>query len=559
MEVLKESLDPFLMDTRIRWQPPEGYSIVDSTSKSLGTMFSHQTRLAFAFLKRTPQKSSVKGFTRTPSPPATILGSLEGAEVEIPIAEAALPPLSPLQTSELASILVQVGHWSKLEELEVSRLLSASRKNSTEDEEEGAREPKAKKPRLNGEITGGGTAVPLANEIQRDLLQLSLESGIPCPFTFLRGTASDGREIVQALPYKRPASSLANHKKGKNGVIPHPMRKRPRWRHNGGVAPPPTCSEPQNISRAAALAKSTISAVSSSFMNLMNMFSPDPSLMEGGKTIEDEMELQKKRKTQLFWDECKGEIKYPATYYHQECGDRVAAPSSLAISTNHHHTHNTKHPRRLHPHSNSSTAGVVSNGRCLPMEERMDTSSSSRRLPPAQHYTLDTSSSSDDEEESVTISDSESDSSVELDWESLPKTREYLPLIQMQLFSGAWPLIHEFSYAVRVPLGEIGKLPLLNQHSRPVTKKSAPHSVPVVNSFPTQRNSQDLVDEESAAHFWATALAVVCFRECFPQFEEEWELIVQKGEEWLHQNLDQCTLSWPEVQATAKELLFRKV
>ena len=476
---------------------------------------------------------SSKGNAGAPHPPATIVGSLEGAEVEIPIAKAMLPPLSPPQTSELASILARVGQWTKLEEMEIARLLSVSRKNSMEDEEEGNDQaPKAKRPRLNGEVSNG-TVMPLPSEIQNELLQLSLDSGIPCPFTFLHGTASDGREVVQALPFKRP-----NHK-GKNGVISHSIRKRQHKRYR----PPSANTEPQNI------LKSTISAVSSSLMNLMNLFSPptDPSLLlEGGNTIDDEVELQKRRKTQLFWDESKGEIKYPPMYY-QESGSGKAAQ----ISTNHHNHRTSKQLSRTRPNS-------TRNGRCLGVGvEPMDvTARQSSRRP-----TLDTSSSSDDEED-VTISDSESDSSVELDWESLPKTREYLPLIQMQLFSGAWPMVHEFSYAVRVPLGEIDKLPLLNRQPRPNTaggKKAAPPRL-VTSALPSQRNccSQES-DEESAAHFWTTALAVVCFRECFPQFEEEWELIVRKGEAWLQQNLKhQCGLSWPEVQANAKELLFRK-
>lgn len=551
MEVLKESLDPFLMDTRIRWHPPEGYSVVDSSPKSLGTVFCNQTRLAFAFLKKTSRTSSSPRGSGGSVPPATVLGSLEGAEVEIEIAEASLPPLSPVQTTALTSILVQVGQWSRLEELEIARLVSVSRKYSTEDEEEsGLLEPKAKRRRLNGEVVSSTTVPLLEHEIQRDLLQLSLESGIPCPFTFLLGTATDGREIVQALPFKRPPLP-GLHKKGKNGVIPHMTRKHPRKKHHhhlGGVA---SLGEPQHVSRAAALAKSTISAVSNSFMNLMNMFSPDPLLVEGGKTIEDEVELQRSKKTQLFWDETKGEIKYPATYYQDSSVSSNSKTFPLSTDSNCHSS------AAKPPAKNSSHSLDTRNGRCLRTEGKMATASSTSPL--TQRYVLDTSSSSDDEED-VTISDSESDSSLELDWESLPKTREYLPLIQMQLFSGAWPLVHEFCYAVRVPLGEIGKLPLRNQ-STAAAKSAQPRSASSAgsaNCFPVQRNCLQETDDEAAAHFWTTALAVVCFRECFPQFEEEWELIVRKGEEWLQNNLDQCTLCWPAVQTTAKELLFQK-
>ena len=604
MEVLKESLNPFLMDTEIRWHPPQGYSVVDSTPKSLGTLYCHQTRLAFAFLRRTDadtasnHRDSCNGTSQSP---ATILGSLHGMEVRVPIEEAILPPLSPPQVEELASLLKQVGQWSKLDELEVARLLSVSRKNSTEDEgEETGEKPRAKRPRLNGDVTDSGTgnchsvtpsslssapAVPIATggEIQRDLLNLSLESGIPCPFTYLRTSCSDGREVLQALPYKRPTLSVSG---GKNGVTLH--RPKRRRRHNG-----PQGHAPQDgVSRATALAKSTISVVSSSIMNFVSMFHSDSSSSlleaEDGKTIEDEVELQNHKGNQLFWDENRGEIKYPATYYHhssnhhhhhhllQNGGSKSTSSSASSSPTNHGshvtrpHPHHTKDQAptngysRHHNHQMQNTGMACQtatplSSQCHSPSRPAVPTSSHRHSPsrPDQRYVVDTSSSSDDEEDSFGISDSESDSSVELDWETLPKTREYLPLMQMQLFSGGWPIGHEFSYAIRVPMGEIGKLPLLGQQKQ---QKPAPAGVKQM----TMQNSISCVvgsasqEEEELAHFWTTALAVACFRECFPQFEEEWELIVRKGEEWLDRNLNQCALSKGQIQTTAKELLFRK-
>ena len=208
MEVLKESLEPSIMGAKISWHPPPGYSVADSTSLSLGTMHSHQTHLAFAFLRKT-SRGDDKEDTPT-KPPAVISGSLQGQEVEVRILEAALPPLSPEQSSELAAILAQVGRWSMLEDLEIERLVSVSRKNSTEEEDrEGEEEkaedktcepPRAKRRRMNGEqvhsVTAGSAIARQqrrqAADIQKELLQLSMESGIPCPFTFLKGTASDG-------------------------------------------------------------------------------------------------------------------------------------------------------------------------------------------------------------------------------------------------------------------------------------------------------------------------------------------------------------------------------
>ena len=592
MEVLKESLEPFLMDTEIRWNPPRGYTVVDSTPKSLGTAYCHRTHLAFAFLKKTTSDNG----RSVSSPPAMIsgrLGGQGGTEVKVPIHEAVLPPLTPLQTAELASVLARVGAWSKLDELEVARLLAVSRKNSMEEAEEeelSACEPRPKRPRLNGEAAASNGSHahnhahnhPPPAELQKQLVRLSLEAGIPCPFTFYKGALPTEHEggAVQALPYKH-ASSLAHvgHQNGgKNGVVSqryqNMMRRRRHHHHHHHPHKnrSSTTEPPQGESIAATIAKSTFSAVSSTLMNFVNLFHPEAvSERDEGKTIEDEMEMGKRKGTQLYWDEQRGEIKYPSMYFKPS---KSSSPSQSVDANRHHHHHHHHH----HRSKAKQTAVAASGGGGGAPQNHAHTnghhhhhhyrSPRGQAATPYRHASsssnqqnnsnaMDTSSSSDDEED-VTISDSESDSSVELDWQSLPKTREYLPMIQMQLFNGAWPMVHEFSYAVRVPLGEIGRLPLLGDPKGPSQQKTTP-VLPRPPPPPPHRNSTQDLDEEVAAHFWTTALAVTCFRECFPQFESEWELIVSKGEAWLEQHLDQCALGKEEVQSMAKELLFRKV
>ncbi len=595
MEVLKESLEPFLMDAKIRWNPPHGYSVVDSTPKSLGTVYCHRTGLAFAFLKKTSTTNNHYAIPSSSAPPATISGRLGGGggNVEVPIPEAVLPPLTPLQTAELASVLAQVGVWSKLDELEVTRLLAVSRKNSTEegaeaDENLSLQEPCPKRPRLNGEANNNNTtnssqnhtpSFPPPAEIQNDLLRLSLDSSIPCPFTFLKGTVASssheptGRDIVQALPYKQSASlSKISHQKGKNGIISQRYQDLRRRRHHHHHKNGSSCGEPQQSgSIASSLAKSTFSAVSSALMNFVSLIHPEAaSVREEGKTIDDELEMGERRGTQLFWDDQRGEIKYPSMYFKQS---KLSCSNGEVVQNHHHHRRHhgnkTKHSDHHHHHHPSRSSAVttgnsrnphspygsITNGHCTQAQAMPYCHTSS-----SNHQPMDTSSSSDDEEDFM-ISDSESDSSIELDWQSLPKTREYLPMIQMQLFSGAWPMVHEFSYALRVPLGEIGRLPLLTnpKNSSPslqAQKKVSEKTAPAVKI--PHRNSAQELDEELSGHFWTTALAVTCFRECFPQFESEWELIVSKGEAWLEQNLDQCALGKEEVQSMAKELLFRK-
>ncbi len=599
MEVLKECLNPFLMEAEIKWQPPPGYSVVDSTPKYFGVMYSHQSHLAFAFLKRTtaiPNGESGEDGDNSTKPltsPATIVGRLRGQEVKLPIKAATLPPLASVQKAELASILGRIGKWAKLSELEILRLQSISRKNSTEEEED-QDPPKAKRPRLNGgtsihNLLSSSLSMPSPNEVKEDMLRLSMDSGISCPFTYLKSSSSgdaSARKMIQILPFmSKQAHSRPSSSRGyKNGISSNHQKKYSDARNSKRNLRKPRSMEHEqqqqdHMSTMAALAKKTISSVTSSVMTMVNIFNPDvnsSAVMDGGKTIEDAMEIEKRKGTQLYWDERRNEIKYPSIYYQTKKANGSHNLNHQRAKHHHHHRQAYKEMTWEQPHSNraddvTTTTTGRSNGhscqtnqqqRCVAATTTSSNGYGDRSCQPSssqhqqQRYVIDTSSSSDDEDD-VMFSESESDSSIDLDWESLPKTREYLPIIQMQLFSGAWPMAHGFSYAVRVPLGEIWNLPLLNQ-------KSENHSITTSNNKPlsplsgSRKYSSQDIDDESNAHFWTTALAVVCFRECFPEFEGEWELIVHKGEKWLEQNLGLCALSMSEVQAKAKELLFRK-
>lgn len=589
MEVLQESLEPALMEAEIRWQPPPGYSLVDYTPKSLGVVYSQQTCQSFAFLRKnsnlsSPMTNGVRGDVRTDSSlsPATLVGHLVGGkEVQLPIRQAIVPPLNAHQSQELTYLLTQMGHWSKIEELEILRLQANSRKNSVEEEEGGKSEEEPsspKKPRLNGEIATLD-ALPTATELQDDMVKLSLSSGISCTYTYFKGQG--GRNIIQLLPYHQQFAV----QRTKNGITPHQIRvketrKRPSSRHSiwkqqymrrHQWSPSPSTSSPTSV------VASTISAVGNSFMSLVsNVFHTSSLGIKEGKTLEDELELQKRKGKQLYWDESKNEIKYPQSYYKPtpSGSGRRQKTTALALAT----TKSSKHAPRV-SHEKVVRASSI-NGHCKSSHHRSTgqflfssvsdsihsppstllypshTSSSSSHQNSTTTMDNNSSSSSDDEEDDMTISDSESDSSLDLDWEALPKTREYMPIIQMQLFSGAWPILRGFSYAIRVPLSEIRLLPL--SASQTDKWSSNPQSTSNGSSVPRTclPSSQD-IDDESNAHFWSTALAVVCFKECFPELEKEWKLIVAKSERWMERNLDQCGLGMDQVYTKSRELLFR--
>ena len=577
------------MEAEIRWQPPPGYSLVDSTPKSLGVIYSQQTRLAFAFLRKNsnlqsslPKTNGHRGGVESLSP-ATLIGHLVGGKaVQVPVQQSIVPPLNSQQSQDLTNLLSQIGQWSKIEELEVLRLQANSRKNSIQDE--GDDEPNPKRLRLNG-TTPPLTDLPSASELQDDLLRLSLDSGIFCPFTYFKGHGGCGREIIQLLPYFRQQHNVQMSAVGlikrTNGMTPHPKRigdtrKRPMSRHS-------TRDQllkqqrrhhprlpPSNTSPSTSVVASTISAVGNSIISLVsNIFQTSSSSLdiEDGKTLEDEMAIQERKGTQLYWDESRNEIKYPQSYYQSSSKpstpSNAGCPRAASVITK-----SSKHPTPVGLHE-KVVRSSNSNGQCKSFHNLnagqfllsslsihppssgvlCPSYSSKSRMSSSTHQNCITtdnnsSSSSDDEEDDLTISDSESDSSLDLDWEALPKTREYMPIIQMQLFNGAWPMVRGFSYAIRVPPSEIRLLPLAS---------SKGDFVDTASSVPQKHASQDIDD----AHFWSTALAVVCFRECFPEFEKEWKLIVAKSECWMEQNLDQCGLGMDQVYTTARELLFR--
>ena len=147
-----------------------------------------------------------------------------------------------------------------------------------------------------------------------------------------------------------------------------------------------------------------------------------------------------------------------------------------------------------------------------------------------------------EEDDDLAISDTESDSSVDPDWEDLHKPNELLPLVHIQLFSGAWPLLRAFSYAVGVPLEEIRKLPLSSGSNNHRTNGH------------TNRGGSD-----KDAHLWATAVAVACLEEHFSELRSEWEVVAFKGRCWMQTELQSHSqLSLEDLLRSARELVQRR-
>ena len=450
--MFQDSLQPAITNTVLRWEPPRGYAVADTTPKNPGILHVGNSVAAFAFLKRTDSWTPDDSCHNNVGGSVTVYGQVCDEDVELKIDNIALPSLTSSQHSELAVMIQQAATWSKINELE-TQVASSSRKNSQDGNSSG--EPAAKKMRLNG-LNGvsNGTQELSCRE---ELAQLSLKTGIPSTVTYLKADS----QMLQISPVNSSRASSV-----RRNIVPlNGPRKRPRRNHTAK-------HEPVALSFSS-IAKNTLSAVSSTIKKVVNastlgLMSEDSLEIEiGAKRLED-LEDLRNGKPKLQWDERKNQLVYPSMYY-----DR----------------------------SKAQCQPVVLNGNgCAEVEE----------------------------DDNFTISDTESNSSVDPDWDDLHRPTELLPLIHMQTYSGAWPLVRAFSYAVGVPLDEIKKLPTCTSQCR-----------------------------EEEAHFWATALAVECLKEYFSHLEPEWKIVAHKGQCWLQENRHQAQLDMLEIQRLAKNLVLR--
>ena len=542
-------MQPSVTNVVLQWHPPKGYSVVDSSPRNLGTLFTGNSYSAFAFLHRSEPRVNGTHCTHSsndvilPSATATLTGLVNGEQVEIQVEPVTLPSLSVTQSKEMTSLLSHSAMWSKFWDLE-EQALSSSRKNSHNESEEHSGEPPAKKVRLNGlngshcntpPLTASPSEKPLPdNLVREELTELSLSSGILCPLTYLKSACGTIRQIVPL-----PHSSLSKHVK----PLPH-FRKRKRHYHHHSSHFNHHSPQPIPSFSLSSLAKNTFSAIGSTLKTVANITTfgligqETSPVIENGQSIEDEMEYQEHRHSRLHWDEARGNIVYPDIYYRSHPGNCHRNGSlEHSRSKRSRHSHQKHTYRSVQPPiclSLTATAALTA-----PLGLMADSPLLDHRLTEsAAAAAVDHSGEEDDE---LTISDTESDSSVDPDWEDLRKPNELLPLIHIQLFTGAWPLLRAFSYAVGVPLEEIRKLPLHGS-----------------TTDTTPENGLASRGGEKKAHFWATSLAVACLEQHFSELQSEWEVVAHKGHCWIEQELHQTELSLDEVQRISRELVQRR-
>lgn len=535
MEVLTTTLEPTLTDSVLRWNPPEGYRVVDSTPKNLNSLYAGITSTAYAFLQRSPETENVS-IASTTRGSATITGKICGEQVEIPVDQAELPSMTSQQSKAFSSILLRSALWSKLNDLE-TQAFSNSRKNSQNDQK--LQEPPAKRPKLNGmacDTLFDNASKQNDATTQEQLVRLSVDSHIPCGLTHFRSRGTH-QTMIQILPYKQNSSSKSSMKSSqvpvsKSQMLRRSDRKRVRSQFKG-----------KNSTQLsfASLAKSTLTAMGSTLKSVVSSvtfgigYSDSSQSMEIGQTIDAELEYQKMKDSRLYWNDSEGgKLVYPPMYYQSRDSSKKNKQLHPSIGRPH---------RKVTKHNLNGTSPVP-----LPINGITPSSSCLSEQAPVQSTVIEPNACGG--EDDFTISDTESDSSVDPDWGDLRRPREILPLIHMQLFDGAWPMVRAFSYAVGVPLDEIRKLPVFLKDSRSTLQSVLP-SHP---SAPNQPNQ----DDSDKANFWCTALALACFEEYFPHLRPEWELIAFKGRFWLEQNLHHCQLTYTDIHQIAKELVLRK-
>ena len=580
MEVLQDSLKPALVDASLSWDPPSGYTVISSAPEILGTLHSGNTYTAFALLEKVApqggkdeegaaahhhQEQKGRGSV-------TIAGSAGDEDVKIHVDAVEIPSLTSAQGAELLEILSQAASWSRLCELE---------------------DKVACKSRLNGQPTpitrhveGGGDDHPVEDDAPcfEELVRLSLETGIPTTLTVLVDR-SPGSRVAQIVPTQQqskavPANGQINHHQlsSQKHMAPsmHRKRKHDHFAQDVAAAPPSFSI--------ASLAKNALSAVSTKLKAVVSVSGlvdgDDVSLaLENGIRIDD-LDYQQNGDLSLRWDSQRKELVYPEVYYshgikHSRSG--AGAPKRIKARVAVHGA------GALHPYTSASSGTApsapllsiimpkykhrsVTNGVSASNGHPMQTASAAAARPFAVSVPTNQLKSrvvsggtfavsipndqpklrvvagggagamaDDDEDVAMCEDESSSDSSVDPDWSELRPPSELLPLIHMQLFNGAWPMVRAFSYAVGVPLEELRKLPLKAAYQGGIEGGT----------------------EEANLNFWATAVAVECFKEYFAPLHSEWALVAHKGQCWLEQNLHKTDFSIDRIQSISRSLVSR--
>ena len=498
IETLKTSLQPALLKATIHWTPPSGYTIVDTIPRSFDTVFPNVTYSAFAVLQKKQDNSSID--SPCPISMATLSGKLAGSEKSFAISNCAAFHIrgDGGVHLEFAEAILKACAWAKIHSLEEDCLRFRANKTVNDEGTTGC-EPMQKKPRLNGASSVSVPSSPVRSlHLLRDELQAySMCSGVPCSLARHQAVGASGMCHMTPLPahaHQHNSSHTASPLPRKM-ASQRSMRASRKRTASGSFA----SSFLSSISLSS-LARSTVSTVSSAAKTAANIASfgllsfdePDVSI-EAGERIEDQLYYQNK-KDRLHWDD-QHQLVYPKFYF--------------SSSSNASHSSTTNSPESRAQLRNGQSTSISPPSECQEFASSDANSVAENALKSTTQGNKETFPTPSKQSLSGSVCASGSSEGIRIPC-------SFIPLVEMQLVSGAWPLVQPVLCATGISLATIRNLHVPSDHT---------HS----NHF----HGSNGINSSSEGHVWATAIAIACLQENYSQYKSEWELVALKGELWL--------------------------
>lgn len=473
MEVLSISLIPSLQNVSIIPIPPQGYTLIEPNAVQLTTSSSRLSQDSqFVLLKKQSSDDRVES-SPTLSQTTTITGSYLNETIHCEIPSSTLIDSS----SDHCVTLLQSVAWSRMDTLK-EKLSSYSSRHRSNNSNEGM----APSTKVSCHRNGVNF-----ESVREEIINISKQSRVSYHrYTQFCSPNEEGGVYYQLTPWN--SRHLAKVKKESIATINIPVRKRPRSTRE---VVPPSERTPYSLT-------SLVGTVARAAVNLVTLGYFDGNGGEeetvSGHRIEDQ-EYYSNTANRIHWDK-NHQLVLPDFYY-------TNIPTSSSSSSSY------------YP-SSSSTDTPTNDSSGTTTTSLLSTTISSD-----EYITTDTLTTTTNA--AITGSSDSSDTSLQVslpppvyasEEEPLPfvtpehfhgdRQSYYMPLIEMQLVSGAWPLEHPISVITGVSMDVIMGLPVIS------TSSSTPSDCT-----------------------WTTALAVAFLIVHCGTYRKEWQPLVNKTQSWF--------------------------
>ena len=533
MEVVKLCLQPPVTDVAVSWSSSNtGYTVERPFQSPPTVWFPGMVQTCFTTLTKAPH--SYKNGGNISLTPPTVTGFLSNERVQ---AAAELNHEKAMPLSDRGVALLKNAAWFKMQSLN-DELLTCSKNKRTSNRANSDEPPPSKKPKLNGSFEQRNRS-----SIIEEIIAISLTSKVSFyPYTHFQSSLesddAEEQEVCQLLPWNGPRKAGSHLRVSTPSSISYQgvrPRKRSRHSHNSSHFPSPM------IPSLSSIAKRTVSSFSSAFKTAVNiatfgLVNMEESNQEGGERIEDQVYYQT-QEDRIHWDE-HNRLVLPKCYYkshsHTEDGASNLNPD-VSTEIEHHlnkgnflqsqgHCSNVNEKLFSEQHSDESTSDSNIDEKLLSADSLvMEIHEGENKISEETHRVM---------ENEETFEEGTADSSIYFSSvDNFDIRPDYMGLVQLQLPSGAWPLVSAISPALGIPMATILKLPTNDKlsHSEQDDKKAG----------------------EVGGDIWASLLALTCLKMNFEHFKMEWDLLVMKGEAWFNENKDLIPLSASEAKVMA--------